>query len=91
MKKIILSALAISCYIFGVAQSNTIVPKIIKNKNGVVQSVEYPDSIEKSKIPSSSVDFIKEFLKPFENEEFILEPSKVKRKEFVNEHYDQLL
>ena len=32
MKKIILSALAISCYIFGVAQSNTIVPKIIKNK-----------------------------------------------------------
>ncbi|MBP7316476.1 MAG: M4 family metallopeptidase [Chitinophagaceae bacterium] len=89
MKKIILSALAISCYIFGVAQSNTIVPKIIMNKNGIVQSVEYPDSIDNSKIPSSSVDFIKEILKPSENEEFKLEPSKNKRKDFVNEHYDQ--
>jgi len=89
MKKIILSALAIGFYVFSFSQSKTIDPKITKDKNGIVQSVEYPDSIDKSKIPSSAIDFINEFIKPSENEYFILEPSKDKKKDFKNEHYDQ--
>ena len=89
MKKIILSALAIGFYVFSFSQSKTIDPKISKDKNGIIQSVEFPDSIDKSKIPSSSIDFINEFIKPSENEYFILEPSKDKRKDFKNEHYDQ--
>jgi Zn-dependent metalloprotease len=89
MKKIILSALAIGFYVFSFAQSKTIDPKITIDKNGIIQSVEFPDSIDKSKIPSSSIEFINKFIKPTENEYFKLEPSKVKKKDFRNEHYDQ--
>ena len=64
-------------------------PIVIKDKTGVIQSVEFPDSIKISDIPTSSDAFFKDFLKVSANDEFKKVPRKEKSKDFIHEHFDQ--
>lgn len=62
---------------------------VIKDKNGIIKSVEFPDSSNILKIPSSSDVFFKNLLLISVNDEFKEVPQKSKNKEFKHEHFDQ--
>jgi len=89
MKKLIYAAIFIAVPFLCFSQEKVKEPIITKDKTGIIQSVEFPDGIQTSKVPSSSVAFFNDFLQVSFNDEFRKKPRKEKREEFIHEHFDQ--
>lgn len=89
MKKLIYAAIFIAVPFLCFSQEKVKEPIITKDKTGIIQSVEFPDGIQTSKVPSSSVAFFNDFLQVSVNDEFRKKPRKEKREEFIHEHFDQ--
>lgn len=89
MKKMILAALFIAVPFICFSQEKAKEPIVKRDKSGIIQSVEFPDSILSSIIPTSSNAFFKDFLEAKVNDEFRKIPRKEKKKEFIHEHFDQ--
>jgi bacillolysin len=89
MKKQFLIALFIATPFLCFSQVKEKLPIIVKDKNGIIESIEFPDSIISSKIPSSADIFFKDYLKISVKDEFRKESTKMKKKEFIHEHFDQ--
>lgn len=89
MKKIYVTALLIALHVFCIAQSKEETIKTTKNNKGSISSVEYPNKVDRSRIPKTAEIFFKDILKLSENDEFRKEPKKQSKKGFIHEHYDQ--
>lgn len=89
MKKSILTFLFIAAPFLSFSQEKSKEPIVKRNQAGIIQSVEFPDSIPFSKLPSSANDFFKDFLKSSLTDEFSKIPHKEKTKEYIHEHFDQ--
>lgn len=88
MKKMIYAALFIAAPFLCFSQEKAKEPIVIKDKTGIIQSVEFPDSIKSFKIPSSSDAFFKNYLNASVNDEFRKTPRKEKKKDFTHEHFN---
>lgn len=89
MKSLIYAAIFIAVPFHCFSQEKLEEPIVTKDKTGIIQSVEFPDGIQASKVPSSSDAFFKDFLQVSVNDEFRKIPRKEKREEFIHEHFDQ--
>ena len=71
------------------SQEKAKTPKVTKNKANIIQSVEFPDSIQASQITPSASVFFKDSLKTTGNDHFRKVPHKEKKQGFAHEHFDQ--
>jgi len=85
----IYAALFIAVPIICFSQEKAKEPIVFKDKTGIIQAVEFPDSIKSSNIPSSTDAFFKDFLKASVKDEFRKIPRKENKKEFIHEHFHQ--
>jgi bacillolysin len=90
MKNLFFAALFVALPFLCFSQEKEKEPIVVKDSKGIIQSVEFCDSIQSSKIPSSSEVFFKDFLKISKNDQFKKIPHVSKRKEFTHEHFDQV-
>lgn len=70
MKKIAFIFLIVTISLYCYSQEKTIEPTIVKDVKGNIISVEFPNNLRSSKIPASSNDFFRDFLKIRANDEF---------------------
>ena len=70
MKKLIFALIIVATPFLSFYQGKAQEPIVKKNQAGIVQSVEFPDSIPMFKIPPSAGEFFKSFLKVSLNDEF---------------------
>lgn len=82
MKRLIYAAIFIAVPFLCFSQEKVKEPIVTKDKTGTILSVEFPDGIQASKVPSSSEAFFTDFLQISVNDEFRKIPRKEKKKNF---------
>lgn len=89
MKKIafifVIVTISLHCY----SQEKAIEPTIVKDVNGNIIYVEFPRNLTSSKIPASSSEFFKDYLKTSANDDFRKRHQKQRMKDFIHENYHQ--